>query len=125
MRSSPTPPALLLLQGLAFVVHRKVGLLGGMNWGRGCIVTRLGDGTWSAPCFFRVRHCSLGLTFGAQRTTCCHVLQVRLGCLFRCSTAAACEQQACCRVRAAQQYRLAWGRAVSCSCRCAALSVLV
>lgn len=71
---SPLPP-----QGLAFFVQRKVGLVGGMAWGQGCVISRLPDGSWSPPCFMRLRHCSLGITFGLQRTESCHVLQVRWG----------------------------------------------
>lgn len=75
----PKPPlpkaALRFAKGLAFFVQRKVGLVGGMAWGQGCVISRLPDGSWSPPCFMRLRHCSLGITFGLQRTESCHVLQ--------------------------------------------------
>jgi lipid-binding SYLF domain-containing protein len=57
------------------VVQQKFGLLGGVNWGRGCIFARLADGSWSPPCFLRLRHASLGLTFGMRRISSCYVLQ--------------------------------------------------
>lgn len=61
------------------MVQQKVGLLGGLNWGRGCILARLPDGSWSPPCFLRMRHASLGLTFGMRRINSCYVLQARRG----------------------------------------------
>ncbi len=68
---------LLFLQGLAFVKQRKAGVLGGWNWGDAMVVQRLPDGSWSAPCFLRLRYGSLGLTLGMQSMRSVYVLQAR------------------------------------------------
>ena len=66
------------LQGLAFVMQRKAGLGASLNWGHSFVIWRQTDGSWSAPCFLRLRYASLGLTLGVQSIQSCHVLQVRL-----------------------------------------------
>lgn len=40
---------------------------------------RFADGSWSAPCFMRLRYGSLGFTLGLQQIQSCHVMQVRAG----------------------------------------------
>lgn len=67
--------ALRFCKGLAFVKQRKAGLLGGWNWGDALVVQRLPDGSWSAPCFLRLRYGSLGLTMGMQSMRTVYVLQ--------------------------------------------------
>lgn len=65
------------LQGLAFVKQRKAGALCGWNWGDALVLQRLPDGSWSAPCFMRLRYGSLGLTLGLQNMRTVYVLQAR------------------------------------------------
>lgn len=57
----------------------KAGVLGGWNWGDAMVVQRLPDGSWSAPCFLRLRYGSLGLTLGMQSMRSVYVLQAREG----------------------------------------------
>lgn len=59
--------------------QRKAGLLGGWNWGDALVVQRLPDGSWSAPCFLRLRYGSLGLTMGMQSMRTVYVLQASWG----------------------------------------------
>lgn len=59
-----------------FISERKAGLLAGWDWGHGFVLRHFPDGTWSAPCFLRLRYASLGLTLGAQSIQSVSVLQV-------------------------------------------------
>jgi hypothetical protein len=48
----------------------------GWEWGNGVVCRRFPDGSWSPPCFIKLRGASLGFTFGMHTIKSCHVLQV-------------------------------------------------
>jgi lipid-binding SYLF domain-containing protein len=69
------PAALRTCKALVFFHQRKAGLLGGWDWGQGCLIRRHQDGTWGAPVFLKLRGGSLGLTLGLQTLQSVSVLQ--------------------------------------------------
>ncbi|KAI3426027.1 hypothetical protein D9Q98_007995 [Chlorella vulgaris] len=73
---APLPPAALrFCKGLVFIEQRKAGVVAGWEWGNGVVCRRFPDGSWSPPCFIKLRGASLGFTFGMHTIKSCHVLQ--------------------------------------------------
>ena len=70
MLASPTtgPPTHVLrrARGLAFLRVTKAGFALSARFGTGCVVARLGDGSWSGPSAIGTVGASVGFQFGAQ-----------------------------------------------------------
>ncbi len=64
------PPALLHnAQGIAVIPNVvKVGFIVGGRFGRGVLIVRRSDGTWSAPAFVTIKGGSVGWQIGAEST---------------------------------------------------------
>jgi lipid-binding SYLF domain-containing protein len=73
MPEGPIMPktALRFSKGLVFLFQHKAGVGLSYTWSGGFVIKRCGN-RWSAPCFVKDRHVSLGLTVGYRATDILH-----------------------------------------------------
>lgn len=55
-------------QGVAFLWQTKAGVGIGLEFGKGFVINRLGDGKWSAPSFFTMKDISAGFVLTVKKS---------------------------------------------------------
>jgi lipid-binding SYLF domain-containing protein len=73
------PTALKFSKGIAFLRQQKAGLVTSWTWGSGFVISRIGPGIWSAPCFLSEKFLSCGLTCGYRTVDTCYAIPTNAG----------------------------------------------